>query len=154
MSEAKQSAIQRLNSRYECVVCGKSFGTESGLNQHKSTISEDQHMNISKAKEMANGAGSGPCVYTLEIQLGENVKTHYYVGMTKNLEQRLLSHFKGDSTVSYHSKSEGIFKAEYEVIDLLSVEQCSDRSEAQCRERETLLEVAIEHDTTNVVGGR
>lgn len=89
-------------------------------------------------------AESDLCIYTLELRELPNMTRWWYVGLTNKLSRRITSHRK---------KSR--FGKKFILWDVDDVEPFDgSREDAERREHERALEVAIEKGTTNVLGGQ
>lgn len=99
-------------------------------------------------------------VYVLKIKRCSDNEVFYYVGLTSNLDHRILNHFSCKEIKIPDRNGKIIRKpdnyrevqTDYELISLEEVEEVPNRETGLEIERRKRYEVAIEKNTTNVLG--
>lgn len=106
-------------------------------------------------------------VYVLEMERLTDESTWYYVGETKNLRNRILSHFSTSVRMSRYevaiengyqvytnSHEQMMIRSLHEVEKIVLPDEVDQDEYVKNRERRKSYEVAIEEDTTHVIGGK
>lgn len=96
----------------------------------------------------------GECVYVLRIERWFDKESFYYVGISNALIVRIASHMNNSTRIAMPTGDGREERQRYVVRDVERVVEADSRAEARNLERETALRVAIEENTTKVVGGR
>lgn len=114
-----------------------------------------------RIREKTSGFEKGEyVVYVLKIKRCEDEEMFYYVGLTSNLDHRILNHFSC-KIITIPSKDGKIIRKDdnyrevetnYEIISLEEMEKVPDRKRGLEVERRKRYEIAIEENTTNVLG--
>jgi hypothetical protein len=113
--------------------------TEHGLDIPRLDLSADYH------------------IYVLRVQRHDGQR-FFYVGMSEAVLSRLKSHARyGGQNMRVPTTNGAISKdTDFEIQEVVEVEGLHDTTAAEARERERrkAYELAIDHNTTNVIGGR
>lgn len=145
---------------HKCEQCGGEFDTEQGKKAHqtmaKSCVAPG--IDVRDAIEQCKSVEGDHIIYTLKILHPETGEEFFYVGRTGNdydQYQPRISLHKTD-TSGYINVPNGVgemeSRADYTPVEFVDAFGVSDGRVSNA-EREAVLELAIEHDTTNVLGG-
>lgn len=101
-------------------------------------------------------------VYVLKFIRTEDDETFYYVGMTTNLKSRVLTHTSEFRARKPLATDEGVryssAEGSYEFQEIERVVSFRNRGRMRDvlknKEREMAFEIALEYETTNVLGGK
>jgi len=144
------------NRDYKCSICNKVFEERASWKAHKSNCSEEIYSEKLEAEKFLSdfNTDSKFITYILKIRRFDGDE-FYYVGTTKNPIQRMIHHMRREDISLPKADEFGYSKdVEFDIISVLEVHNFKTKEEAMEKERVRALEIAIEKETTNVVGGR
>ena len=145
-------------SEYVCDDCGEEFDDGRVYNGHVTGSSGACQLNV--PAELAEYNDMVPTeyeslVYVLRFENPDTGQRFYYVGTSTAFDRRLQAHLEDKQGVMSMPGADGEkdTRSDYKVLSIEQVEVVDDAS-VWDRERELAYETAIEHNTTNVLGGK
>lgn len=156
--DAEEAVVGEVD--FVCDDCGREFDDRRGYAVHRASRTEERGCetwedNFKRVEQEVDGIDCACLVYVLKIQRQCDGKEFFYVGRSVNPVERLTQHMVGRSGRISQPTPEGTFeKRDYDFVEIVRTIPCESDARAKEVERKTLLEVAIERDTTDVLGGR
>lgn len=143
----------------ECDKCGKDFRDKYDRYAHGECVPEESYRKYAmKRDELISDVSipnSNRCIYVLLVVRNSDGKEFYYVGETTDIEKRTHNHVRDDD-IRMISEDERSFTEDYIIKEIVEIEELGDvsKSIATYKERQKAMELAIAHDTTDILGGR
>ncbi|AGM11768.1 GIY-YIG nuclease [Halovirus HCTV-5] len=139
---------------FECGECGRVFEDRQKYGYHVKRSSHTREKRMKRAREEIGNVECECLVYVLRIERAPDEKEFLYVGRTVNPYARLSEHFRGRTKMVQPTPDGILEKQNYSVVEVVETIPCSDSEHGREVERKTLLRKAIEHETTDVLGGK
>lgn len=138
----------------ECGKCGRTFDTKAGLITHIRHGSHTFKERLQKAEDMVGEYDSDHLIYVMRIERPSDGQEFFYVGRTTQPYRRVAEHMSVTSEMSIPTPEGVMEKQKYEVVQVSITLEFENEARAAAMERRMYLEIAIENNTTRVLGGK
>jgi len=142
----------RMELEHECPVCGRMFQSQKAVQIHKGHGHDGPSRRDLAEEKYAHVDGEW-VIYTLLLSPRNIDGEFYYVGISQVFSGRVIHH-GNDSSVIRFPKDGELKPDHYKLVDVVDYECAESKWHARHRERERMLELAIETGRTDILGGR
>ena len=129
------------------------FQSQKAVNIHKGHGHANKPSRREIIQEKYARADGQWTVYTLRLSPDTIGGVFYYIGISRVLPDRIIHH-SNDSSVLRFPKENELEPDSYSLVEVVGYECCDSKWNARHRERERMLELAIETGRTDILGGR